>query len=163
MTRDGYNMNVETDSNLEKYHFSLPTIKYSIRNERTLLKAVLLSRIHHLVSELFNRSIQPNINNNVSMESYIMDSKILQLLIQGIVDTGEYTLEGISFYTKIPFDVIYDTACGINSHLSVTTWTKIVDLYMQVKPEVAQVLCEKLHRVVEKKYTSISTLLNENC
>ena len=138
------------------------SIKYSVKNERNFLKAILLSRIHQFFYDQFDRCIQTIKKNNFSMESYVMDSKILQLIIRGIVDTGEYSLEGIAFYTNIPFDVIYDAACGISYHLSVTAWAKVVDLYLQVKPEVAQVLYGRLQDMVEKKHLSISSLISES-
>lgn len=89
-------------------------VKFSEKNERKILKAFLVRRLHQLFCELFHSKIKDD-QNNSSMECYTMDSKIIQLLIQGIVDTGEYTLEGIAYHTHIPFDVIYDAACGINN------------------------------------------------
>ena len=73
-----------------------------------------------------------------------MDSRIIQLLIHGIVDTGEYTLEGIAYQTHIPFDIIYDAACGISNEFSITTWTTLVELYLEVKPDVNQLFIDKL-------------------
>lgn len=35
-----------------------------------------------------------------------MDRKIIQMLIHDILAAGEYTLEGIAYYTHIPYDVI---------------------------------------------------------
>lgn len=93
--------------------------------------------------------------------SYSMDSKIIQFLIQGIVETDEYTLEGIAFYTRIPFDVIYDAACGKSNQFSITPWARVADLYMQVKPEVAQFLIEKLLEMRSKNRAFLSSLLTE--
>lgn len=156
-------MGFENKFNFDKHANAKISLKYSEKNERNFLKAILLNRIYRFFYDLFDRSIRPNKkNNNLSMESYVMDSKILQLLIQGIVESGEYTLEGIAFYTNIPFDVIYDAACGISYHLSVTAWAKVVDLYLQVKPEVAQVLHGRLQDMVEKKNLSISSLIGES-
>ena len=155
-------MRFTNDSNLDKHVNDKISLKYSVKNERNFFKAIILSQIHRFLYDLFDRSILTNKKNNSSMESYVMDSKILQLLLQGIVETGEYTLEGIAFYTNIPFDVIYDAACGISYHLSVTAWAKVVDLYLQVKPEIAQVLNVRLQVMVEKKHLSISSLISES-
>ncbi|OGT36243.1 MAG: hypothetical protein A3F11_06800 [Gammaproteobacteria bacterium RIFCSPHIGHO2_12_FULL_37_14] len=140
----------------------IPTfiLKFSIKNERKILKAFLLGRLHRLFCELLQNKMQCN-QNNSSMECYAMDSKIIQLLIQGIVETGEYTLEGIAFYTRIPFDVIYDAACGINNQFSITLWARVVDLYTQVKPDVAQVLIDKLLEIRDKNRSALSLLLTE--
>lgn len=91
-----------------------------------------------------------------------MDSKIIQHLIKDIVETGEYSLEGIAFHTRIPFDVIYDATCGNCNQFSVTLWARIVDLYIQVKPDVALVLIKKLIELNEKSSSSVSLLLSES-
>ncbi|MHB1947206.1 MAG: hypothetical protein ACYCQI_03725 [Gammaproteobacteria bacterium] len=136
------------------------SLKFSAKNERKLLKAFLVGHLQKLFCDLFQNKIKA-IHNNSSMECYTMDSKIIQLLIQGIVETGEYTLEGIAYYTRIPFDVIYDAACGISNQFSITPWVRIVDLYTQVRPEVVHVLIDKLLQIKDKNHSAFSSLLNE--
>ncbi|EKD54406.1 MAG: hypothetical protein ACD_60C00087G0018 [uncultured bacterium] len=135
-------------------------LNFNVKNERKILKAFLLRRLHQLFFELFQHKIQRN-QNNFSMECYAMDSKIIQLLIQGIIETGEYTLEGIAFYTRIPFDVIYEAASGISHQFSITPWARVVNLYLQVKPEIEKVLIDRLLEIREKNHTAVSSLLNE--
>lgn len=137
----------------EKITFDYKTI------ERKILKIFLGSRLYQLFHEIFKNKIKQN--NNYLMEGYSMDSKIIQLLIQNIVDTGEYTLDGIAYHTRIPFDVIYDAVCGINNQFSITPWMRIVDLYLQVKPEVALLLNERLLEYKNKNQSAFSFLLNE--
>lgn len=91
-----------------------------------------------------------------------MDSKIIQTLIRGIVETEEYTLEGIAYHTRIPFDVIYDAACGISNQFSITPWARVVDLYLKVKPDVARVLVKKLLEIRDQNTAAFSFLLNES-
>ena len=136
-------------------------LKFSAKNERKILKIFLLARLQKLFCELFQHKIQCN-QDNFSMGCYTMDSRIIQLLLQGIVDTGEYTLEGIAYYTRIPFDVIYDAACGISNQFSITPWVKVVDLYTQVKPDVTEVLINKLIEIKNKNSSAFSLLLNES-
>ena len=90
-----------------------------------------------------------------------MDNKIMQLLIQGIIETGEYTLEGIAYHTHIPLDIIYDIACGISNQFSITPWIKIVNLYMQVQPNIAIALNDKLLKIQNKNDAAFSLLLGE--
>jgi hypothetical protein len=94
------------------------------------------------------------------MECYEMDSRIIQLLIQDIVNTGEYTLEGIAYHTHIPFDVIYDAACGITNEFSITLWSKITNLYLEVRPDIVKILINKLIEM-KNNSSSFSELLNE--
>jgi len=90
-------------------------------------------------------------------ESYAMDNKIIKFLIQDIVETGDYTLEGIAYHTHIPFDVIYDLACGINTPLSITPWVKIVQLYLQARPEISKMFIDSMSN---KNNIVISSYLN---
>jgi hypothetical protein len=135
--------------------------KFTIKDGRKILKVFLLGQLHQLFCELFRNKIQDNKNNSL-MECYTVDSKIIQFLISGIVETGEYTLEGIAYYTRIPFDVILDGACGNSNQFSITPWARIVDLYIQVNPEVTQVLFDKLLEIRHKNRAGVSLLLNES-
>ncbi len=90
-----------------------------------------------------------------------MDTKIIQFIINEIIQTGEYTLEGIANSTRIPFDVIYDAAGGMKHSFCATSWAKIVDLYLQLKPDVTEILVKKLLEMREKDQQAFSLLLNE--
>lgn len=135
-------------------------LKCNTLTERKIMKAFLLSRLHLLFCELFHKKIQLE-KSHLLMECYTVDSKIIQFLIQSIVDTKEYTLEGIARYTRIPFDVIFDAACGNNVELSVTLWVRVILLYIQIKPDVAQLLFDKLNEINDKNYHTLAFLLNE--
>jgi hypothetical protein len=152
--------NTSVEENVPQTPVSTFTLRYCAKNERKILKAFLLSYLYLLFCELFQDKMQRH-QNNYSMEYYAMDSKIIQLLIQGIIETGEYTLEGIALYTHIPFDVIYDVACGFSNQFSITPWARVVDLYIKVRPDIAQVLIDKLLDIREKNRAAISLLLTE--
>lgn len=136
------------------------SIPFTEKNERKFLKAFLLGRFQYLLYELFQNELNFH-QTDTAMESYTMDRKILQLIIQKIIETGEYTLEGIAFYTHIPFDVIYDAAHGINKEFSITPWARVIDLLIQVKPEVEELLIKKLLESKDKNRAYISSLLKE--
>jgi hypothetical protein len=155
-----YCYNSASDENIPRNNTYSSTLKFSIQNERKLLKTFLLGRLHHLFCEIFHKQIQ-QYQTNFSMECYAVDSKIIQLLIQGIVETGEYTLEGIAYATRIPFDVIFDAACGNNNQFSMTPWVRIINLYTQVKPDVAQLLFKKLIEVMNTNHLAVSLMLSE--
>jgi hypothetical protein len=132
----------------------------SIKIERKFLKAFLLGHLHQLFFELFKEKMQSH-HNNFSLECYAVDSKIIQFIIQDIIETGHYTLEGIAYHTRIPFDVIYDAACGLSNQFSITPWARVVGLYLQVKPEVAQELTTKLLEISNKNTSAFMSLLVE--
>src|SRR5436190_9922391 len=78
----------------------------STKNERKIIKVFLLTYLYNLLREIV-------LQNNFLKEWPKMDNKIIRYLIQSIIETEQYTLEGISFYTHIPYDVLYDAASGI--------------------------------------------------
>jgi len=130
------------------------------KNELKVLKVFLLSVLYRFFCELFQSKIQQH-HGIDTMECYTMDSKLIQFLIQEIVKSEEYTLEGIAYHTRIPFDVVYEAACGISNHFSIIPWAKIACLYLQVRPDVGKLLIDKLLELREKgeiDYTSLLSL-----
>lgn len=136
----------------------ISNLKFYNQNKRKILKIFLLNQLHQLFYEIFQNKIQTE-KTNFSMECYTVDSKIIQFLIQGIIETGEYTLEGIAYHTRIPFDIIFDAACGISNQLSITPWARIATLYIQAYPEIAKILSNQLLEIKDKN--DLSLLLNE--
>ncbi len=134
-------------------------LRFSVENERKVLKAMLFGFVYRLFGDIFEHEME--MNHQSLLEYYAMDSRIMQLLIQGIVDTGEYTLEGIAYHTDIPLDVIYDAASGINNQITAAPWARVADLYMQVKPEIAYVLTDRLLELKNKNVEAFSQLLKE--
>jgi len=138
----------------------LSIARFTIKNERKILKAFFLARIHQLLCEQFKNKIQSDLIH-FPKECYAMDSKIIQLLIQNLVESGEYTLEGIALYTHIPLDVIYDAACGVKNQFSITPWVRLVDLYMQVNPDIEQALMNKLIEIKSKNRLTFNSIMAE--
>jgi len=143
-----------------KNAYAFPLI-FSVKNERKILKAILLERLQKLFCEVFHKLIQHN-QNNSSIECYTMDSQIIRLLIHSIVETGEYTLEGIAYYTRIPLDIIFEAACGTSNQFSITLWARIAELYLQVRPDIAKMLFDKLLEMKNKNDSELLSLLNES-
>jgi len=150
-------MNLAIDLDIPANH---PALTYSSENERKVLKVILLGYLHQVFCELFKHKLIFN-QKNSSLECYAMDSRIMQLIIKGIIETGEYTLEGIAYYTHIPLDVIYDAATGASNQFSITPWARVVDLYLKVKPDTAQVLIDRLLDLKNKNSAALSLLLTE--
>jgi hypothetical protein len=129
-------------------------------NERKVLKIILLTKLYKVFNEWFLENIKSNHNNN-TVEWYVMDNKIIQFLIHSIAETGEYTLEGIACYTHLPFDVIFDAACGNNRQFSIAPWARIFSLYLQVKPDIAKMLFDKLLEAIKNDIHCLTLLLSE--
>jgi hypothetical protein len=143
--------------------FMLP-IQTLNKIQRNLLTGLLIYKLHQLLQDTYKPSIKYILDPppTTTMECYMIDQKIVQFVLRDIVESGDYTLEGIAYYTKIPLDVILDAACGNFCQISITPWAKIAELYIQVKPEVSQRLFDKLLETKEHSKSSISLLLHES-
>lgn len=122
------------------------------KHKDQIVRIYLLCQFRNILNDFFNILINQQFYKNInsSMECYQMDGKIIQIIIKEIIETEEYTLEGIAYYTKIPLDVIFDAACGNNIHPSITLWSRIIELYIQVKPEVHQKLVSNIRDLLNK-------------
>lgn len=134
-------------------------LNFSPLKEHNLLKVFLLFCLHKLLCDLFQNKRQIY-QPHFSMEYHAMDSKVIQTLIQSILETELYTLEGIAYYTRLPFDIIYDAACGISNHCSITFWSRIIDLYLKINPDITKILIKKLLEINEKYADGFSLLLS---
>ena len=50
-------------------------------------------------------------------------------------------------------------ACAINNSLSITPWTRVIILLMQVNPDVGRLLVEKLLELKNNNFAAFSLLL----
>lgn len=139
-------------SNISTKHFAV--------NERKMLKAVLLGCVHQLFFDIYEHEIHLN-KNQFTLECYEMDNKIIQQVIQTIIDSKQYTSEGIACHTRVPLDVINEAASGLNKQPSITTWTRLIIMFMEVNPEFAGLLVEKLLELKDKNFAAFSLLLQE--
>lgn len=113
---------------------------------------------YQLISEQFRDRglLKPE---NLCLEIYRMDRRMTQLIINNLVESGQYSLEGIARYTHIPFEVVYDAACGVGGGISATLWTRIVHLYLSVYPDLAKKLVERFVEMQQKNDGALSSLL----
>lgn len=125
----------------------LQLLKHQIGTTQSngLFKGLLVHQLHKvLLNKFIEADLAENCYSDPTMECYMIDKKIMQQVIREILETGDYTLEGVAYHTKIPLDVILDVACGNQIQFSITLWVRLVDLYIQVKPEALKILLEKL-------------------
>jgi hypothetical protein len=81
---------------------------------------------------------------NTEMEDAMIESNFLRCLVQDILASEEYTLEGIAFYTRMPEDIIYDIATGKNPNPSIELSRRIIELHRTIRPEVYKQIMQKI-------------------
>jgi len=124
--------------------FSLKEIS---KEESALLEADLLELICAQLLEAF-RIIQKEyfqlMKFTLEMENHMLETQFIQLIIRDILQTGEYTLQGIALYTNIQEDVINELASGINSCPSLIAFRKILEIHKSVRLDVYDAIRKKL-------------------
>jgi hypothetical protein len=65
----------------------------------------------------------------------MIDNNFLQFLLNDIISTGEYTLEGIAYYIRITLDDIIDIFSGLNRDPSYQLVFQLIELHRSVRPE----------------------------
>jgi hypothetical protein len=81
---------------------------------------------------------------NTEKEDAMLEANFLRFVINDILVSEEYSLEGIAYYTQIPEDVICDVVAGNNSAPSLQLTKKIIDLHRSVRPTLYRETMKKI-------------------
>jgi len=120
------------------------------KNENILLEAELFSRLCEELKNIFRQQYKRYfdlLKFDMEMENAMLEASFLRFLLNDILLTEEYSLEGIAYYTQIPEDVICDVMAGTNTAPSLPLSRKIIDLHRSVKPDLYR---ELIKNILEK-------------
>lgn len=81
---------------------------------------------------------------NSEMENNMLDANLIRYVINDILLSEEYTLEGIACYTQIPEEVICDIAVGKNLSPSLPASRKIIELHKSIRPNLYREIMKKI-------------------
>lgn len=117
------------------------------KEEIFLLEIDLFTRICEELKEFFknqHRNYFRIIKLNAVMENAIMETKFIRNIINDIVLTKEYSLQGVACYTHTTEDVIFEVACGRNTNPLSTLLRKIIELHRIVRPNLYRDIMKKI-------------------
>jgi hypothetical protein len=77
-------------------------------------------------------------------ENTMLEVRFLRYVINDILLTGEYSIEGIAVYTHIPEDLISDVVSGKNQTPSFELSRKIIELHRSVRPDLYKEVVKKI-------------------
>lgn len=132
------------------------TPRFSAKTERALTKMTLLCLIQNFLQEMNHFSYI-----DTKIRTHTMDGQIIQLLIQAIIDSGDYTLEGIAYHTQTPLDILMDAATGISCDISIHTWIRITALFLNARPDIGNIVINRLLHSLQKGKAAFEYLLIE--
>ena len=117
------------------------------KEENSLLEAELFIRICDELKETFRQQY----NNffhlmkfTVTKENEMLEKNFIRLILNDILSTKEYTLQGIAKYTDIHEDIIQELASGLNTKPLATCLRKVIELHRSVRRELYQAIGKKI-------------------
>lgn len=129
-----------------------PSQPYS-RGETLIIEAALFLRVYEELKELFRRQYSDYfqlLKYDNEKESAMIEANFIRCVIQDILATREYTMEGIACYTATPEDVIYELAAGCNTNPTLSVSRRIIDLHRSVRPTLYKEIINKITQGEEK-------------
>jgi hypothetical protein len=119
------------------------------REENYIIEVELFVRVCEEIKALFKSQHKDYfrlMKLTAEKESAMLDGILIRHVINDILLTEEYSMEGIACYTHTPEEVICDVAAGKNIAPSLPLSRKIIELHRSVRPN--------LYREVMKKITA---------
>lgn len=117
------------------------------RLENLLIEAELFLRISNFLKNYFreqNKDYFLLLKLNQKKENTMLDANFIRYLIQDILLTEEYTLQGIAYYTRIPLDIVIDLSTGCNMSPSLVCSRRILELHRGVRPGLYKYIIQKI-------------------
>ena len=115
--------------------------------ERIFIEAELFAGLCEGLKDFFKAQFKDYfsvMNFNMNMENEIMEVNFVRCIINDILATEEYALQGIAYYTSMPEEVIYEVAIGKNVDPSSSLLRKIMELDRTLRPELYRTIMKKI-------------------
>ena len=120
--------------------------KYS-KKERIFLEAGFFSCVCNQLKEMFREQYREYfrlMKFTNEMEDTMLDTDFICLVINDILSTNEYTLEGIAHYINIHEDILHEILLGRNTNPSAIILQRTIDLHRSVRTELYREIINKI-------------------
>jgi hypothetical protein len=117
------------------------------KEESMIFEIELFTRICEELKEVFKKDYKDYFRTmkcNAENESVMMEAYFVRCVINDILSTEEYTLDGIAYYTHTPEEVVYEVAIGKNTSPSAVLLRKIIELHRSVRRELYGEMMKKI-------------------
>lgn len=129
------------------YHLFDIKSKELTKEESIILEVELFTRICDELKEFFkiqHKDYFRLLKMSSNKEDAMIEEKFVFLIIQDILQTNNYTKEGIAYYTDTHTDVIDEILTGINKNPSANFLRKIIELHRSVRSDLYSLIAKKL-------------------
>jgi hypothetical protein len=117
------------------------------KEEYLIIEVELFVHVYEELKEHFKEKFKEyfrSIKYREETENAMIEANFVRCVINDILLTGEYTLEGIAYYTQTPGDVLYELAMGSNTSPSAVLLRKLVELHKSVRRELYDLIMKKI-------------------
>lgn len=117
------------------------------KEEIFLLEAELFTRIYVELKEIFRKEHSDYfrlMKFTIEKENEMLEAKFARLIIQDILSTKEYNLEGIARYTNTYEEVVEEVIAGRNTTPSAIFFRRIIDLHQSVRRDLYDAIVKKI-------------------
>ncbi len=121
------------------------------KEENLILEIELFTRICEELKDGFKAKYKNYfriMKYNAEMENVMIEATFVRCVINDILSTEEYTLDGIAYYTQTPEEVVHELAMGWNTSPSAALLRKIVELHRSVRRELYNAMREKISATI---------------
>lgn len=117
-------------------------------HELLIMEAELFSLLYQELKRIFKNKYNDYfrlIKVSIETEENMFEDSFVRYVIEDILSTEEYTLQGIAYYTRIPEEVIYEVAIGYNTSPSVKFLRKILELHRSIRKDLYDGIMKKMN------------------
>lgn len=122
------------------------------KEENIILEMELFTRLCEELKEVFKIKYRDYFRaikfNNTEWENIMLEANFVRCVINDILSTEEYTLDGIAYYTQTPEEVVYELAMGWNTSPSAALLRKIIELHRSVRRDLYDAMMKKISAMV---------------
>ncbi|OGT37584.1 MAG: hypothetical protein A3F12_02325 [Gammaproteobacteria bacterium RIFCSPHIGHO2_12_FULL_38_14] len=117
------------------------------KEELSLLEADLFIRICDEIKEVFKQQYKDFfylMKFTITKENEMIEKNFIRIILNDILSTEEYTIQGIARYTDTHEDIIHELASGLNTKPLATYLRKVIELHRSVRRELYQAIGKKI-------------------
>ncbi len=112
---------------------------------RNFLSVALICCLRGLLARHFGLiKLNQNEEDKPVWEAYRMDKEIMRCLIRDLVETGDYSLEGLAHYLHVPADAVLDTVSTEHGDLSMPFGASLFYIYVEARPALVEWMFKEL-------------------
>lgn len=115
------------------------------KEENLLIEAALISGLCDELMRIYQTRFPVHLKKQFDeRESEMTYGNIINLILQDLIKSNDYTITGVAAYSNVPEEVIYDIAIGNNNNPSLDVSRKIIELHKSARIELYQTVMQKI-------------------